>query len=244
VLETQLPQVTVLSCDSGEAACRELDTHSVDFVTTALRLPAMDGLEFARRVREHPAQAYIPIVLVSGDVQERLIARAIGDDVTDYFDKSLGFEALAEFIRGYVSPAEGAQGTVLYVEDSQVVALAALLVIGNTVRLDIQGRREEIVVMQLLGASNGFVRRPLLYTGFWYGLGGGVVAVATVAAIGLALDGPLQRLLASYDEPVGLHGFGLHAGLALAVVGSSALLGWLGAWLVASGHLEGGSPDA
>ena len=124
VLETQLPQVTVLSCDSGEAACRELDTHSVDFVTTALRLPDMDGLEFARRVREHPAQAYIPIVLVSGDVQERLVARAISDDVTDYFDKSLGFEALAEFIRGYVSPAEGAQGTVLYVEDSQVVALA------------------------------------------------------------------------------------------------------------------------
>lgn len=125
-----------------------------------------------------------------------------------------------------------------------LLALAALLVIGNTVRLDIQGRREEIVVMQLLGASNGFVRRPFLYTGFWYGLGGGVVAVAAVAAIGLALDGPLQRLLASYDEPAGLHGFGLHAGLALAVVGSSALLGWLGAWLVASGHLEGGSPEA
>lgn len=124
VLETQLPQVTVLSCDSGEAACRELDAHSVDFVTTALRLPDMDGLEFAHRVRTHPGQAYIPIVLVSGDVQERLVAREISDDVTDYFDKSLGFEALAEFMRGYVSPAEGAQGMVLYVEDSQVVALA------------------------------------------------------------------------------------------------------------------------
>lgn len=124
VLEAQLPQVTVLSCETGAEACRELDTGSVDFVSTALRLPDMDGLELARRVRAHPGQAYIPIVLVSGDVQERLVAREISDDVTDYFDKSLGFEALAEFIRGYVSPADGAQGTVLYVEDSQVVALA------------------------------------------------------------------------------------------------------------------------
>lgn len=124
VLEAQLPQVTVLSCETGAEACRELDTGSVDFVSTALRLPDMDGLELARRVRAHSGQAYIPIVLVSGDVQERLVAREISDDVTDYFDKSLGFEALAEFIRGYVSPADGAQGTVLYVEDSQVVALA------------------------------------------------------------------------------------------------------------------------
>lgn len=125
-----------------------------------------------------------------------------------------------------------------------LLALAALLVIGNTVRLDIQGRREEIAVMQLIGASNGFVRRPFLYTGFWYGLGGGVVAVAAVAAIGFALGGPLQRLLASYDEPVGPLGLGMDAGLALTVVGASALLGWLGAWLVASGHLGQGNSDA
>jgi CheY-like chemotaxis protein len=124
VLEAQLPEVTVHSCETGVDAIRELDAASFDFVSTALRLPDMDGLELARRVREHPAQAYIPIVLVSGDVQQRLVAREIGDDVTDYFDKSLGFEALAEFIRGYVRPAQGAQGTVLYVEDSQVVALA------------------------------------------------------------------------------------------------------------------------
>jgi CheY-like chemotaxis protein len=75
-------------------------------------------------VREFSPQAYIPIIVVSGDVQERLVARSLTHDVTDYFDKSLGFEALGEFIRGYVHPAEIANGDVLYVEDSRVVALA------------------------------------------------------------------------------------------------------------------------
>jgi CheY-like chemotaxis protein len=66
----------------------------------------------------------MPIVVVSGDVEARLHRRELGEYVTDYFDKSLGFGALAEFIRGYVRPEGGAEGEVLYVEDSRVVALA------------------------------------------------------------------------------------------------------------------------
>jgi len=78
----------------------------------------------------------VPIVVVSGDVDARLHKRELGD-VTDYFDKSLGFKALADFIRGYVRPEATAEGTVLYVEDSRVVALATrrmLEKIGLTVR--------------------------------------------------------------------------------------------------------------
>jgi CheY-like chemotaxis protein len=84
----------------------------------------MDGLELAQHIREHAPQAYIPIVVVSGDVQERLVARTMSEAVTDYFDKSLGFAALAAFIRGYVRPESNVTGEVLYVEDSRVVALA------------------------------------------------------------------------------------------------------------------------
>jgi CheY-like chemotaxis protein len=62
--------------------------------------------------------------MVSGDVQERLESRSISDDVTDYFDKALGFNALATFIKGYVAPEAEAGGEVLYVEDSRVVAMA------------------------------------------------------------------------------------------------------------------------
>lgn len=124
VLKNDLPGVTVLACETGAEAKQQLEAGVVDFVTTALRLPDMDGLELAQHIREHAPQAYIPIVVVSGDVQERLVARTMSDAVTDYFDKSLGFNALAAFIRGYVRPESNVTGEVLYVEDSRVVALA------------------------------------------------------------------------------------------------------------------------
>ncbi len=124
MLKSNLPGVIVLACETGAEAVAQLSDGVVDFVTTALRLPDMDGLELARQIRENSPQAYMPIVVVSGDVQERLVTRSLSDDVTDYFDKSLGFLALAEFIRGYVQPTESTSGEVLYVEDSRVVALA------------------------------------------------------------------------------------------------------------------------
>lgn len=124
LLVRDVPEVTVLSCGSGAEAKQALQDGVVDLVSTALLLPDMDGLELARHVREQAAQAYMPIVVVSGDVQERLQSRTLGDDVTDYFDKSMGFEALVDFIRGYVQPQLLPGGSVLYVEDSRVVALA------------------------------------------------------------------------------------------------------------------------
>lgn len=137
VLTAELPEAEVVGCGSGAEAQQLLGAGAFDFITIALRLPDMDGLELARYVRESAAQAYVPIVVVSGDVDERLHRRALGDHVTDYFDKSLGFQALAEFIRGYVRPGSTAEGVVLYVEDSRVVALATtrmLEKIGLSVR--------------------------------------------------------------------------------------------------------------
>jgi len=121
-----------------------------------------------------------------------------------------------------------------------LLALAALLVVGNTVRLDIQGRREEIAVMQLLGASDGFVRRPFLYTGFWYGVLAGGLSLAVTGLVEWTLAAPLAQLAASYDHRFGLHGLSL-AGTLL-VLGGSTALGWLGAWLTASRHIALGQP--
>lgn len=137
VLQAELPGVEVVGCGSGVDAQRVLGQGGFDFITIALRLPDMDGLELARFVRESAPQTYVPIVVVSGDVDDRLHRRALGEHVTDYFDKALGFQALADFIRGYVSPPTTAEGTVLYVEDSRVVALATRRMmekIGLTVR--------------------------------------------------------------------------------------------------------------
>ncbi|WP_312320538.1 permease-like cell division protein FtsX [Stenotrophomonas sp.] len=116
---------------------------------------------------------------------------------------------------------------------SALLGLGALLVVGNTVRLDIQSRRDEIGVLQLLGASDGFIRRPFLYLGAWYGLGAGALALALIGVAGLALRPPLAELSSSYGSPFVLHGLDLlHSSLVLV---GTVVLGWLGAWLV-TGH--------
>jgi cell division transport system permease protein len=121
-----------------------------------------------------------------------------------------------------------------------LLALAALLVIGNTVRLDIQARAEEIVVMQLLGADDGFVRRPFLYTGLWYGILAGVMSLMLIVTVEAVLAEPLAQLTASYDRRFDVHGLALAS--MLAALAASTALGWLGAFIAASRHIALGQP--
>jgi|SRR5690554_2661826 len=114
-----------------------------------------------------------------------------------------------------------------------LLGLGALLVVGNTVRLDIQARREEIGVLQLLGATDGFIRRPFLYLGAWYGVAAGALALGVLAVTGLALRAPVAELAASYGSGFALRGFSpLHL---LVVLAGAGALGWLGASVV-TGH--------
>jgi cell division transport system permease protein len=116
-----------------------------------------------------------------------------------------------------------------------LLGAAAVLVIGNTVRLDIRGRANEIIVQQLIGASAGFVRRPYLYEGAWYGLAAGLVAVLLVLLLEAVLAAPVRELVASYTGRLhfgGLSWATLGIGWAIALV-----LGWLGALIASSRHL-------
>lgn len=117
-----------------------------------------------------------------------------------------------------------------------LLGLGALLVVGNTVRLDIQSRREEIGVLQLLGATDGFIRRPFLYLGACYGLVAGALALALLTAADLSLREPLAELARSYGSAFALHGFDLR--YAAAIVVGAALLGWIGAGLVTEHYLR------
>lgn len=117
-----------------------------------------------------------------------------------------------------------------------LLGVGALLVVGNTVRLDIQSRRDEIGVLQLLGATDGFIRRPFLYQGAWYGLAAGALALGLLALAGLALQAPLAELVAGYGSGFALRGFGIAQ--SFAVVVGAALLGWLGAGVVTGHYLR------
>ncbi|MBB1087717.1 response regulator [Lysobacter sp. SG-8] len=123
-LRRSVDDVEVVACGSIEEARAALDEAAVDLVTTSLVLPDGDGVALARSVRQAVGQAYVPVIVVSGDAQHHLEQRQFTEDVTDYFDKSLGHEALAAFVLGYVQPEPIPGARVLYVEDSRVVALA------------------------------------------------------------------------------------------------------------------------
>jgi len=124
VLTRELSDAVVVPCAGIAEARAALESGAVDLVTTSLVLPDGDGIALARVVRESSGQAYVPIIVVSGDAQSHLESRRFTEDVTDYFDKALGHTALAAFIRGYVQPQPIPGARVLYVEDSKVVALA------------------------------------------------------------------------------------------------------------------------
>lgn len=117
-----------------------------------------------------------------------------------------------------------------------LLALAVLLIVGNTIRLDIQNRREEIEVTKLIGGTDAFIRRPFLYTGFWYGIAGAVLAWLLVQIAFLLLKAPVAQLAGLYDSSFLLQPLGLGDTLWLLLAG--ALLGWLGSGLAVGRHLS------
>lgn len=122
-----------------------------------------------------------------------------------------------------------------------LLALAVLLVIGNTIRLEIQNRRTEVEVQKLVGATNAFVRRPFLYGGLWYGAIGGFAGWILVEIALALLSAPVARLTHLYASTAGLEGPGFTGLLAMIVIGAG--LGWLGATLAVGRHLRAIEPS-
>jgi cell division transport system permease protein len=121
-----------------------------------------------------------------------------------------------------------------------LLGVGVVLIVGNTIRLDILNRRAEIEVMKLVGASDGFTRRPFLYSGIWYGLGGGLMALILVALAAVILAKPVDTLAKSYGSQFHLKGLGFTA--AAGVLALAVGLAWLGSWLAATRHIRGIEP--
>jgi cell division transport system permease protein len=116
-----------------------------------------------------------------------------------------------------------------------VLGLGVMLVMGNTIRLAIENRRQEIEVVKLVGGTDAFVRRPFLYLGFWYGLGGAVIAFVLLQTSLFFLSTPVEMLAQSYRDDFALQGPGFLGNLLLLVSGS--ILGVIGSVLAVSRHL-------
>lgn len=117
-----------------------------------------------------------------------------------------------------------------------LLALGVVIIVSNTIRLDIQNRRDEIEVAKLVGASDAFVRRPFLYEGFWYGLGGSCVALVTVTVTVLLLRGPVERIAKLYGSAFTLQGLSWLNAVGLLTTG--IVVGWLGSLVATRRHLK------
>jgi cell division transport system permease protein len=122
-----------------------------------------------------------------------------------------------------------------------LLALAVMIIVGNTIRLDIQNHRQEIEVIKLVGGTDAFIRRPFLYSGLWYGVLGGLLAFLLVTISLWILAGPVGRLAALYGSGFQLQGLSLDGFLVLLATGAG--LGWLGSWLAVGRHIRDIEPE-
>lgn len=124
---------------------------------------------------------------------------------------------------------------------SAILAMAVLFVSGNTIRLELQNRRDEVVIAKLVGATNRFIQRPFLYIGFWYGFISGVLAWLLVSVMMFVLKQPVERLSALYDGDFNILFLTIPETLLLLII--SSMLGILGAWGVLIYQLQQLKPE-
>jgi cell division transport system permease protein len=120
------------------------------------------------------------------------------------------------------------------------LGLTVLLIIGNTIRLSVQNRREEIEVVKLVGATDAFIRRPFLYTGFWYGLLAGLLCWIILESSLIWLQDPVADLANLYQSQFSISGLNFLQSTQLVLI--SCLLGLLGSWLSVGRHIRNIEP--
>ena len=229
-----------VSDTDGVALARELNRHagvqSTRFIGRDEALAVFRRLsgfgEVLDALEDNPLPAAIvlsPIVEASSVEQLRLLVDGLGqrEEVSSAQVDLRWIErlnAIIDLIWRIVSIISGLLG------------LAVLSIVGNTIRLDIHNRREEIVVIKLIGATDAFVRRPFLYGGLVYGAAGGLLGTLLVIATLWFIDAPSTYLAALYGSTFQWATIGVSTVLLL--ISTGALLGLIGAWLSVGRHLR------
>lgn len=187
--------------------------------------------ELANHLDENPLPAVILITpkmvdntpAALADLQQTLVASPL---VADVRLDMLWVKRLHQFI---------ALAERFVIALAGLLALGVLLVIGNTIRMAIENRRDEILVVKLVGGTDAYVRRPFLYTGLWFGVGGGIVATILLALGFWWLSAPVAQLADLYQSSFRLQGLGFIESLQLILL--AGVTGLIGAWIAVARHL-------
>ena len=219
----------------GKLIGQRADVESVRFISADDALAEFKQQSGFGEALEHLPSNPLPHTLVvrpgPGNTSASLILlqEEIGNlPETDYVQVDTEwiqrFHAILDIVRQAIAIGAGLLG------------IAIVVIIGNTIRLDIENRRDEIEVTKLIGATNAFVRRPFLWTGFWYGLFGGVMALALVQYGLFMLGGPIARLSGLYQSKIAIASLSLAEGAA--IIGIAIFLGLFGSWFTAARHMR------
>lgn len=215
----KMPEIATVEYISKESALAEFSKHS-GFGE------ALDALE------QNPLPA---VLLITPEISQQQPAQisALVERLSKRREVDIAQLDMEWVERLFALMAIGERGVLIL---SALLALAVLLVIGNTIRLAIQNRRDEIIITKLIGATDSFIRRPFLYTGFWYGLLGGLIALILVQLSLVLLADPVHAVATLYHSSFQLQGIDAKTLIALLSVGS--FLGYLGSWIAVGRHLR------
>ncbi|KFZ31119.1 cell division protein FtsX [Pseudidiomarina salinarum] len=116
-----------------------------------------------------------------------------------------------------------------------LLCIAVVLIVGNTIRLNINSKRDEIMVMKLVGATDAYIQRPFMYTGVWYGIVGGIIAWLATALLIWWIDDAVRAISELYESQFSLTGLNLQEMLVLWLIAVG--LGLLGSYIAVRKHV-------
>jgi len=220
-LYPEIEQVSMLTREQSRQEFRDLAGYG----------DALDAL------KENPLPAVLIITPSAAhahpDAAQRLIEKLRQLPQADIVQLDL------EWVKRLFAIMDIAQRSILVV--ASLLAIAVLLVVGNTIRLDIQNRRDEIIITKQIGGTDAFIRRPFLYNGLWYGLFGGLIALLLVSISVAWLRGSVESLSLLYQSGYTLRSLDLRSIGILLLLGTT--LGLAGSWLSVGRHLKQMEPQ-
>lgn len=223
------------AADVASLIQQRADIESVEFITASAALEEFKTLSGFGQALDHLTENPLPHTLVvrpsAANTAQSMIL--LHEELGNLPEVDL-VQVDTEWVQRFHAILDIVRQAIVI--GASLLGVAIVIIIGNTIRLDIQNRREEIEVTKLLGASNAFVRRPFLWSGFWYGLFGGLLAVGLVT-FGLFLLGPpVARLAGLYQSDIAM--LGLSAVEMLTLLGIGIALGLIGSWFAAARHMR------